>query len=400
MMAPIIRALSDKEKKTLIDDICGLVSIDTSNPPGMEMEAAQWVQKRMADLGANSTIQEFAPGRSNAVCRIPFSRAAEGPVLIFNSHLDVVPPGDADWKSPPFEPRVTDRRVYGRGTTDAKGSVAAMMTGIQKALEFSDRLRGELIFTAVAAEETGGLGTQFWIKNREVDPRPAMAVVGEPTGLIPFIGHKGVSRRRITVHGQSAHASQPSQGKNAIYPIAHLAVYLEALNKQLSKITDPLLGSPVISANVIHGGIKDNVIPDRCELQVDRRMIPGEETDQIDKEIESWRVGMKEEDPTLECRIDVIGSDKQPVVVSRDEPVVTCVIDAIRDVTGETVAPCGMPGATDMSFLVHQGGISSVIFGPGHLEQTHIRDEFVEIEQIETAARVYAQVICLALGAG
>ena len=398
-MASMKTVLTDIEKKALLDDLCDLIAIDTSNPPGNEIEAARLVQKRMEELGAACDLEEIAPDRSNAVCRIPFTRAAEGPVLIFNSHLDVVPPGDADWKNPPFEPKIIDGRVYGRGATDAKGSVAAMMAGIGMALGSPKPFRGELIFTAVAAEETGGLGTQFWIKNREADPRPAMAVVGEPSGLIPLIGHKGVSRRKIMARGRSAHASQPAQGKNAIYPIARLAVFMEELNQKLAEKSDPLLGSPVVSANVIRGGTKDNVIPDYCELQVDRRLIPGEETIQIDREIEAWQKRMKAEDSSLDFRVEVIGADKQPVIVSPDEPIVRFVQDAIQEITGHTVSPQGLPGATDMSFLVHQGGISTVIFGPGHLEQTHIADEFVEIDQIETAARVYARLICRVLGA-
>jgi len=385
--------LVEKDKKALLADLSDLIAIDTSNPPGNELEAARLVQQRMAELGADCSLQEISPGRVNAICRIPFSKAGEGPCLIFNSHLDVVPKGDTPWTYPPFEAAIIDDRVYGRGAVDAKGSVAAMIAGIRLALESSKNLQGELVFTAVAAEETGGLGTQFWVKNREADNKPTMAVVGEPSGLIPFIGHKGASRRKVVVRGRSAHSSQPSEGKSAIYPIARLTIFIEELNSRLVEKHDPLLGHPVASANVIHGGVKNNVIPDYCELQIDRRRIPGEDPDQIDREIDEWLNSMLDRDPSLQCHVEVMGVDKEPVIVSPDEPIVQFVIDAIQEVTGQRKAPQGLPGATDMTFLVSQGSIPTVIFGPGHLEQTHIVDEFVEINQLETATRVYARLI-------
>jgi acetylornithine deacetylase/succinyl-diaminopimelate desuccinylase family protein len=386
------------ERKRLLADLCALIAVDSSNPPGNELDAAALVRDCMADFGADCTLQEIAPDRANAICRLPFSRPEKGPVLIFNSHMDVVPRGDTEWTYPPFEPTTVDGRVYGRGATDAKGSLAAMIAGIRMALKTAKDLQGELILTAVAAEETGGLGTQYWIDHRETDGRPCMAVVGEPTGLVPMIGHKGVSRRRVMVRGRSAHASRPSQGVNAIYPAAHLAVFIEGLNRRLAEKSDPLLGNPVVSANVIRGGVKDNVIPDYCELQIDRRMIPGEDTNQIDREIDEWKNAMASKAPWLDCRVEVIGADKEPVIVSRDEPVVQFAVDAVKEVTGREETPKGLQGATDMTFLVHKGKIPTVIFGPGHMEQTHVVNEFVEIEALEIAARVYAGLITKVLG--
>jgi succinyl-diaminopimelate desuccinylase len=386
-------ALTEGIKEALLRDLCDLIAIDTSNPPGRELEAAELVQARMASPGAICEIQEFSPGRANAVCRIPFSRPEEGPCLIFNSHLDVVPPGEAPWSSPPFEPKIFNDRVYGRGACDAKGSLAAMMTAMRLALQSPKKLRGELFLTAVAAEETGGLGTQFWLKSRSADTRLSMAIIGEPSGLKPVIGHKGVSRRKFSVRGRSAHTSNPSQGRNAIYPIARLALFIEELNERLTKRTHPLLGPPLVSANVIRGGVKDNVIPDYCELHMDRRRIPGEGSDQFDRELNAWIKSMVASDPSLQYQIEILGADKEPVIISPDEPIVQAVTEAIHEVTGRREAPQGFVAATDMAFLVHQGNIPTVILGPGHLAQTHVVDEFVEINQLETAALIYFHLI-------
>ncbi len=390
--------LKDKFKETLLNDLGDLIAINSSNPPGNELAAAKLVQNRMAALGAICTLQEFSPGRANAVCRFPFSGAGEGPCLIFNSHLDVVPPGESPWAHPPFEPHIAEGRVYGRGACDAKGSVAAMMTAIGLSLQEAKSLRGELIFTAVAAEETGGLGTQFWMKNREKDFRPSMAVVGEPTGLKLFIGHKGVSRRKVSVRGKSAHSSNPLLGRNAIYPIARLALFVAELNQRLSQKKDPLLGSPVASANLIRGGIKDNVIPDYCELHIDRRRIPGEAKDQLDQELNEWVRDMTAGDPSFQCRVEIMGDDKDAVSISPDEPIVRAAAESIYEITGQRVIPQGFVAATDMAFLVYQGNIPTVILGPGRLAQTHVVDEFVEIRQLEEAALIYARLISRVLG--
>ncbi len=384
--------------ETLLQDLLNLISIDTSNPPGNELEAAKFVQARMTAAGGICELQEIAPGRANAVCHFPFSVAEKGPCLILNSHLDVVPPGEATWAHPPFEPHVADGRVYGRGACDAKGSVAAMMSGIRRALDHANGLRGELIFTAVAAEETGGLGTQYWVRNRPNDSRSCVGVVGEPTYLVPYIAHKGVSRRKVSVRGRSVHSSDPGQGLNAIYPLARLALFIEELNARLAKKKDPILGSPVTSANVIRGGVKDNVIPDYCELHMDRRRIMGEDSSQFDREIQEWAREMAARDPSFQCKVEILGADKEPVAISPDEPIVRAAIESIYEVTGRRESPRALMGATDMTFLVHQGKIPTVVLGPGL--GAHVVDEFVEVRQLEEASSIYARLISRVLGAG
>jgi succinyl-diaminopimelate desuccinylase len=392
-------ALPEAAKGDLLEDLSALISINTSNPPGNELKAAEFVRERMVAAGAIGDIQEFSPGRANALCRIPFSVPEKGPRLIFNTHLDVVPSGEGQWNFPPFTPTVAERRIYGRGACDAKGSLAAMMAAARLTAGSGQHLRGEFILTAVAAEETGGLGTQAWLKSRSKDLQPSMAVVGEPTELQVLIGHKGVSRRKVWVQGRSAHSSNPSQGRNAIYPIARLALFIEDLNRGLAQKSHPMLGPPIVSANLIRGGVKDNVIPDHCELHIDRRLVPGEETDQIDRELREWVQRMSAEDPSFQATIEISGMDKKPTMISPEEPIVQALLECKYEVTGRKELPQGFIAATDMTFLVNQGRIPTVIFGPGSLDQTHGVDEFVEIDQLETAVLVYARLISRILGA-
>jgi len=386
-------ALPEAAKRDLIEDLSALIAIDTSNPPGNELEAAKFVKDRMAAEGAIGDIQEFSPGRANAVCRIPFLVPEKGPRLIFNTHLDVVPPGEGQWRFRPFAPTLADRRVYGRGACDAKGSLAAMMAAARLAIRSAQHLRGELILTAVGGEETGGIGTQAWVKSQSKDPRPSVAVVGEPSELQVLIGHKGVCRRKVSVQGRSAHSSNPSHGRNAIYPIARLALFIEDLNRGLAQKSHPLLGPPLVSANLIRGGVKDNVIPDYCELHIDRRLVPGEETYQIDQELREWVQRMSAEDPSFQATIEISGMDKKPTMIPPEEPIVQALLECTYEVTGRKEPPRGFIAATDMAFLVNQAHIPTVIFGPGSLDQSHIVDEFVGIDQMETAVLVYARLI-------
>ena len=177
-------------------------------------------------------------------------------------------------------------------------------------------------------------------------------------------------------------------------------MYIEELNKRLEKNSHPLLGPPVVSANVIRGGVKENVIPDYCELLMDRRRIPGEGRDQFDRELSQWVENMRAMDPSLRYQIEILEDDKEPVMIPPEEPIVRAAIEAIHDVTGHRETPQGFIAATDMTFLVHQGNIPTVILGPGHLAQTHVTDEFVEFNQLEQAVLIYAHLIIRILGRG
>jgi acetylornithine deacetylase/succinyl-diaminopimelate desuccinylase-like protein len=225
-----------------------------------------------------------------------------------------------------------------------------------------------------------------------------MAVVGEPSELEVLIGHRGVSRRKVIVYGRSAHSSLPSEGHNAIYPAASLATFIKELNERLSKHPHPLLGPGGVSATVIQGGIKDNVIPDRCELTIDRRPIPGEGPEKIDQEIEEWAQTLLAVDADLKYSVEVLGVNKEPVVISTDERIFHIAAEAAQEVTGKRQEPRGCIGASDMAFLVHGGQIPTIIFGPGKMAQAHVVDEFVEIQELELAASIYAGIVQRALG--
>ena len=387
----------DKEQEALktLEDLIAYPSI---NPPGQEAEIARYVAERTGALGATVSLQEIRPERFNVLARWTFGPGKNH--LLFNTHLDVVPPGQGAWTHDPFEMSVVDGKAYGRGACDAKGSLASFLTAACILLrDHRSQLSGTLTLVAVAGEETGGIGTQHFMGNLSEKPGATMAVVGEPTGLDVVIAHKGISRRKVTVRGKAAHASDPALGDNAIYKGARLAIAIETLNSRLSQKSHSLLGSPCVSATVMRGGVKDNVIPDSCEISIDRRRIPGENRMILEEEIAEIARSLPGQG-RLEYAIEDLGSDKEPVEVSPDEPIVRLALDAVRQVTGGNPAPAAFVGGTDMPFLVNVGGIPTVVLGPGYLAQAHTADEYVYVQQLSRAVDVYLGVILGALKKG
>ncbi|MHC1761685.1 MAG: M20 family metallopeptidase [Negativicutes bacterium] len=365
-----------------------LIAYQSINPPGDENQLAECVGRMASELGADVTFQEVLPGRKNIIAQWTFGPGLTH--LLFNAHLDVVPPTPGVWFDDPFKMVVIDEKAYGRGACDTKGSLASMLTGIILALSESKKLDGKLTLTGVIGEETGGIGTQYFVRNLKPTKEKYLAVVGEPTGLDIVIAHKGISRRKIIIRGKAAHASDPAAGDNAIYTVAKIAVEIEKLNEQLSFKKNPLLGSPCVSATVIKGGVKDNVIPDYCELSIDRRRIPGEDKNILDIEIEKI---LEKIAKNADYTIEDLGSDKEPVEISNNEAIVQLAQASIYQALGRQVEPTIFIAGTDMPFLVQEGRIPTIVLGPGYLAQAHTVNEFVPVEQLVDAVQVYASII-------
>ena len=213
------------------------------------------------------------------------------PCLALNSHLDTVPAGPG-WRDDPFRLRAEGDRLIGRGACDAKGSVAAMVEAACLLAACRDRWSGRLVAVFVADEEVGSTGAKrFAAEHPGVD----RIVVGEPTGLRIVSAHKGCLRPRIRVHGRSAHSGTPQLGENAIIGAHRLIGLLEAEDRRLRAIVHPLVGPASLSVTRIAGGLADNVVPDACELTIDRRMLPGESAETVLPEVEAILERAREE---------------------------------------------------------------------------------------------------------
>ena len=373
-----------------------LVRLDSSNPPGDEAAAARWVADRMRQLGFSDVrLVEPRPGRASAVGRLVGQGGPGNRALLWNGHIDVVPAGDpAGWRHPPFAGVVADGRLWGRGAADMKGAVTALLEAVATLQRAGVRLQGDLVVHAVADEEMlGELGTRHLVASGEA--RADAAVCGEPTGLRPLVACRGILWVRITARGRSCHASTPHLGINAISQMGRV---IQALDGLRWSARHPLLGPPTLSVGTIAGGTKTNVVPDRCTITVDRRLLPGETARQALEELRQVLRGLQAADPRLDVELEVL-EQAEPSEISPAEPIVQAALRARRLVGLDDDGVGGMVATTDARFLINDAGIPTVILGPGRLEQAHTVDESVALDELEAGALLYAALMCEYLGA-
>lgn len=257
------------EAGELIELTSELVSIRSENPPGEQKEIGKFLESKMKEIGLQTESYELEPGKPNIVGTLVGKNPK--PVLMFNGHVDTVPVGDtARWRSDPFEGVVRDSKLYGRGAADMKGGLAAMIHAVRNIAESETGLKGTVLVACVVDEEVTGYGTKSLVeKGYTAD----FAIVGEPTELSVLTAHKGVLEFNVTTTGISAHASTPRKGLNAIYKMGNVLRAIEKNLDELERTSHPLVGSPSINVGKIHGGVASNVVPERCEIAVERRIL-------------------------------------------------------------------------------------------------------------------------------
>ena len=375
----------------LLADLVAINSTNASMPDGAgEAEIARFVADFGERLGAEVTREEALPSRPNVFVSLPATRLTsdEAPQpLLFDVHLDTVPLApmpDA------LSPTIRDGRIWGRGTCDTKGSLAAALSALQRlAAEGGERQREVLLLGTVDEE----------FRKRGV--RDAMAqgltadaaIVGEPTNLRPVVAHKGAVRWRTTTIGKAAHTSRPENGNNAIVQMMEvLRMIREQIEPGLAAQTHPLLTPPTLTVGRIEGGVGVNVVPERCWAEFDRRTLPGEDPDQILAEIDAAMRDLMAARPSVRVERDPPFLSERGLETPVDAPVVRAAQRACRKVLGADapVSPAGVPYGTDATALA---GIASVVLGPGDIAQAHSADEWVEVAQVEAAVEIYYEVM-------
>jgi acetylornithine deacetylase/succinyl-diaminopimelate desuccinylase-like protein len=263
------------EPTRLLRDLVALPSI---NPMGRDLPASLALEHRVTaylegffrELGVPYERQAVAPGRDNIVarCEIPGARRT----LMFEAHQDTVPVDGMTIE--PFAARIENGRLYGRGACDIKGGMAAMLAAFARLVKEKPRGASNLIMACTVDEEHTFLGVQELVKR---GVQADAAVVAEPTQLNIVHAHKGVARWKLWTTGRSCHSSSPEKGINAIYRMGKVLVAIDTFAERLrASAPDPLLGPPTISVGRIDGGSSVNTVPDRCQVEIDRRIIPGE----------------------------------------------------------------------------------------------------------------------------
>jgi acetylornithine deacetylase len=338
----------------------------------------------LAGWGAEIEIQEVGSGRPNLIAC--FEGRSTSQSLMLEAHSDTV--AVEAMSIPPFDPQIEEGKLSGRGACDTKGSMAAMLLAIRSILDSEGRPPSTLYFVSTCDEELGATGAHHLIKGGF---RPNAAIVGEPTELSIVHATKGALRWKVRTHGAAGHSSDPRSGVNAIYRMTRVLELLEGtVSRSLQEKEHPLLGRPTLSVGTIHGGHQANVIPDLCEIEVDRRVLPGEKRDLLTRElaieISLARAGNEE------IAFDLEETEWYPPFEENPSgPLSKILVAACEKVLGSYSHETA-PWASNAG-VFKEAGIPCLLFGPGSIRQAHTKDEFIDLAEVVQAARVYAEVI-------
>jgi succinyl-diaminopimelate desuccinylase len=381
-----------------------LIRIPTVNPPGEGYsEICSFLSKRMDEMGLEVEVFQAPESKLKELNLSPprpiviGTMKGENPVetLHLNGHYDVVPPGK-DWTTEPFKPTVKNGKLYGRGSSDMKGGIAAMLAAVEALKRSGIRLKGNLKLSFVPDEEIGGkTGTGCMAELGLMKGNAAL--IGEASGVDRVcVAHKGALWLEVNVKGEAAHACMAHKAVNAVEKAAKIIVELGRLKEKFkAKVTKaPMLSgheTPVMNlGGVIRGGVKVNVVPEFCTFTIDRRLIPEEDVDEAEAEIVNIVEGLKKADPQLQAeirRILHVGAAYTP----EREKICRVLVETVGKITGRKPQVLGLPVFTDMHYF--NQFMPSVIYGPGIVEKAHAADEYIPVEELVASAKVYATTI-------
>ena len=383
--------ISEDEIIALLVD---LVRIPSVNPPADTQECAELILRKLKDEKIDARIVKGNDRQANVVAKLRGRN--NGKTLLLNGHIDVVAPGE-DWTMDPFGGEIDDGKIYGRGTCDMKSGVAAMMAAMIGLKRSGAAFNGEIIFQGVADEETGSQWGTVYLLEKGIGKNADFAIVSEPTSLKVATGNRGLRWIDISVKGKACHAGRPHLGINSVQYAANL---IQAITSMKFESQNDFfeVSSPSISVTTIKGGTKVNIIPERCDLAIDRRMMPGETSDSVMKELQQVVDALLQDENELQVEMNVRSGFWDPFLTPENEPVVQATLAAVEEVTGTRPEILGKAGCTDASHIFHRGAVPTVIFGPGNEKLAHMADECVEIEHLVAAVSIFLSIFQKLLG--
>ncbi|MEE9370441.1 MAG: M20 family metallopeptidase [Sedimentisphaerales bacterium] len=359
-----------------------LVEADTTAGKG-ELAAAEIISAELSQSGIDSTIDSWDSNRANLIARI--KSAGHRRALLFACHLDVVEPGREGWKNPPFEAVEHGGRIYGRGSADMKGGIAAVVTAVRRLVDSGVKLAGDIILVAAAGEETDSCGAKRFMRDFGGKlPEIAGVVITEPTAFEVVTAHRGMLWLKVKTRGKAAHGSTPQLGINAIASMRALLTELE--NYKIGVEPHKLLGGCSMSINTISGGREINVVPDECSIGIDIRTLPGQNHQGIIDDFEKIFARLKGERPEFKAAVSVV------------REVGALEIDNNCDFVKEFCSVVGAAGTRAVGFTTDGPhfvplGAPVVIFGPGKSDVCHKPNEYIELADVEKAVEYYKNII-------
>jgi succinyl-diaminopimelate desuccinylase len=376
----------------VISFLQALIQLNSVNPPGNELAVANLVAEKLKSYGVNSQLQTIAENRANVIGLI--EGKGDKPALLLNGHLDTVPPGETPWKYSPFSGEIVDGKMYGRGAADMKSGLAAITLAACILKKADVTLQGTLLVTGTAGEESDSIGAKLLAEKGLPENLGAM-VIAEPTSLQVCSAHKGCLWLELTTFGQVSHGSMPELGVNAI---EHMNLVITELKKEKwANRSHALLGQPTINIATINGGVKTNVVPDRCILTIDFRLVPGQDPQEITAKVEDILARLRTDVPNFQAELKVI-NERVPVESKSEEAIIKAALQVKKALGHKDLDIYGVNYYTDASIFVPATRVPAVIIGPGPAGQAHQLDEYVEIEKLLEAVKFYIALSMEMLG--
>lgn len=358
----------------------------TVNPPGDERILAEHLERVMREGGLTTKLYPLSPQRASVVGRVQGTGAR--PALAMVGHIDTVAPGEVPWSFDPFCGDLADGKLLGRGAADMKGGTAAIVAAAIAVARTKVPLQGDLIVACTAGEEVDCVGAVDLL-NQNVFKGVANMLIPEPSNLAVYHAEKGALWLKVVVHGKTAHGSMAHEGHNAIDQLTRL---LEQIRKYPFEQTEHKnLGMPTVSIGTVSGGTKVNVVADRCEATVDMRTLPQEDHERIIEQVREMAVKLTPAGvPPPEVSALV---DRPAVETAGDDLLVQTVAASVREITLEEGLVGTAPYFSDAAVLIPVLQIPMAICGPGRPEMAHQPDEYVQLDLMTKAVRIYMSVI-------
>lgn len=372
-----------------------------TGPEYLEARVGDYLGQRLAAAGLAWRRQPVEPGRDNIVARLE-ATVPDAPLLLWDAHQDTVPVDGMVIE--PFVPLVRDGRLHGRGACDVKGGLAAMVSALERLARSPAPRAAAVLFVATVNEEFGfsgarvatglwGGGTTEAGRGEATIDRPVLAVVAEPTELALVAQHKGAVRWRIRVRGRACHSAFPERGDNAIYHAGRVITALESLaGELLGREPGHPCGPPTLSVGTIHGGVGVNLVPDEVVLEIDRRLLPGEQPavardEVIARVAAACGTARVEHDPPFIESVGLPDATAAPVAAPWVEWLRAA--SRRRGFTGETTAARYGTNAS----IYAAAGVPAVVWGPGSIAQAHTADEWIDLAQLDSAVEALVEMV-------
>lgn len=371
------------DRNALTQTLKDMVRIDSVNPSLVqgaagETEIADYLEQWMNAHGLETRRYDVQPGRPNVVGTL--HGTGEGKTLLLNGHTDTV---GVDYMTiDPFNPVTRDGRLYGRGSFDMKGGLAASMAAVKTIVDDGTKLKGDVILAAVCDEEYASIGTEQLMKDTTADA----AIVGESTSGNIQVAHKGFAWIDVETHGVAAHGSLHRVGVDAIAKMGHVLTGLEAIGRQLEETEHPLVGPGSVHASIIEGGSELSTYPASCRLQIERRLIPGEEREDVETEMTRLIKSLEEGDPKFHADYNITFY-RGPMEIPTDEEICRILKEGSQKLLGKTPRYVGGTGWMDTQ-IMHSLGIPAVAHGnTGY--GAHAKEEWVDLDSVYETAQVH-----------